>query len=942
MNRLWVVLVVGAVCFACSGPVPSTPLAPSTPEDDVGVGLSPSVIAQMEGLIAEKAARTPAQRKIASQLLYMRAGRFNTAQGQTKGEKLENLAQVDGAGRVLVDVKGDLNAGLQAQTASQGGTVVSTSARHGSMRAWVKLERMEELAANPGVQAVRPAFLATTNRHDAPGAKGKFQTGTQAERIAAVQTAVQRSLKAPLARGASSAAITSSGSVVSEGDSAHGANRARKYFNADGSGVRIGVLSDSDDLKEASIATGDLPPDTVTVPGQDGRPGAGEGTAMMEIVHDLAPGAKLFFASAFNSPESFAENIRTLRFVYHCDIIVDDVIYFFESPYEDDIIAQAVDDVIKDGAMYFSSAGNGGNAADGTSGTWEGDFKSAGTLSTLPSGYEVHDFGSRVISNRVEVGGGPLMLHWSDPGTLDLPASFNDYDLFVLDHDLRNVLVASTDIQDGTGLPFEFLGFNLPPNVRVVVARHPGAKTRAIRTVLFNGELGIATSGSTFGHNSAPNALAIAAVDVAEAVGGKFIAGPTTPVELYSSDGNRRVFYDRNNRPLGGGVTFASGGGELRRTPQLAAADGVATTLPASSGLNPFFGTSAAAPHAAAIAGLIQSAVPHITSSRIRHALIDGALDIEASGFDRNSGAGIVSAMVSMQLAGAHPAVFLDVGAVAVTPVGSDVLLPGGSGTLAVQVVNNGGATARNVRATLASSSPYVTVTQATSFYPDVAPGAAAFNVTPFAFSVSSAAPCGTKLAFSLTLTFSGVGTSPRGLAFLVPTGRPSATAKTFSYAGPVVPIPDGDSAGVDVPLAVSFAEPLSKLVFRVDGTACSSTAGATTVGIDHTWVGDLVFSLTSPAGTKVTLVNRAGGVLNSGNNFCQTVLDDAATASIQDVLVADAPFTGSFSPAKPLGTFAGEPAAGTWTFNVSDNVSFDSGNVRAFSMDVSGYSCTP
>ena len=78
---------------------------------------------------------------------------------------------------------------------------------------------------------------------------------------------------------------------------------------------------------------------------------------MMEIVHDMAPGAKLFFATAYTSPESFADNIRTLRFVYHCDIIVDDVIYYFESPYQDDIVARAVIDVTNDGGRTFLQPG---------------------------------------------------------------------------------------------------------------------------------------------------------------------------------------------------------------------------------------------------------------------------------------------------------------------------------------------------------------------------------------------------------------------------------------------------------------------------------------------------------------------------------------------------------------------------------------------------------
>ena len=65
-----------------------------------------------------------------------------------------------------------------------------------------------------------------------------------------------------------------------------------------------------------------------------------------------------------SSPASFARNIKNLR-TAGCDIIVDDVGYFDESPFQDDIIAQAVDDVTADGAMFFSSAGNEGNFDDG-------------------------------------------------------------------------------------------------------------------------------------------------------------------------------------------------------------------------------------------------------------------------------------------------------------------------------------------------------------------------------------------------------------------------------------------------------------------------------------------------------------------------------------------------------------------------------------------------
>jgi subtilisin-like proprotein convertase family protein len=111
-------------------------------------------------------------------------------------------------------------------------------------------------------------------------------------------------------------------------------------------------------------------------------------------------------------------------------------------------------------------------------------------------------------------------------------------------------------------------------------------------------------------------------------------------------------------------------------------------------------------------------------------------------------------------------------------------------------------------------------------------------------------------------------------------------------------------------------------------------------VGIDHSWVGDLVGTLTSPSGTTVVLFNRPGGSSNSGNNFCQTVLDDSAATSIQNIATADAPWTGTFKPAQPLSAFNGGVADGTWILNVSDNAFIDTGNVRAVSLSVSGFSC--
>jgi subtilisin family serine protease len=76
-------------------------------------------------------------------------------------------------------------------------------------------------------------------------------------------------------------------------------------------------------------------------------------------------------------------------------------------------------------------------------------------------------------------------------------------------------------------------------------------------------------------------------------------------------------------------------------------------------GFNPFFGTSAAAPHAGAIAALVKSADLSLTATQIRGFLMSTAIDIEAAGVDRDSGAGILDAFAAVQAAGVAPHAFV-------------------------------------------------------------------------------------------------------------------------------------------------------------------------------------------------------------------------------------------------------------------------------------------
>lgn len=541
-----------------------------------------SLEAQIAALQAEKSSRTPAQRKLGSQLIFearMRRG-VPVAPGIAQ---LHTEVEVDDRGRALVDVRGRFGADIVSTILTAGGDVISIQLARGTLRAWIPLEWAERLAELSEIEVIRAAGAAFTRKLD-----------------------------------------------TTEGDAAHYADIARSSFGVDGSGVTIGVLSDGVDALASLQASGDLP-STVTVLSGEGGSG-NEGAAMLEIVHDLAPGAALMFATAFTSQASFAANILALR-AAGADVIVDDVGYFAESVFQDDDVAESVNVVTADGALYFSSAGNSGNLNDGTSGVWEGDFTVDGTFNGDP----VHTFGGSILNEVTKDSPFVFTLHWSDPKG----APANDYDLFLTNKPATVIFAASTDIQSGAGDPFEIIGsgFSNDKGRKLIIVRSSGAN-RFLHLNANRGELEFATQGQTSGHSAAREAFSVAAVDARLSPSG--FTG-FEPVQTYSSDGPRRVFFEANGDAITPG-DVSSSGGEVRLKPDIAGADCVST---ASPGFATFCGTSAAAPHLAAISALLieWGGGPDVANpGDVRAALTGTALDIESAGMDRDSGAGIADA----------------------------------------------------------------------------------------------------------------------------------------------------------------------------------------------------------------------------------------------------------------------------------------------------------
>ncbi|TMB22466.1 MAG: hypothetical protein E6J59_03750 [Deltaproteobacteria bacterium] len=416
-------------------------------------------------------------------------------------------------------------------------------------------------------------------------------------------------------------AVTRVGAVTTEGDAAGRADVLRAQ-GLDGTGVVVGVISDGIDSVTAAQATNDLP--EVQVPNDlRCQKGAGdEGTALLEIVHDVAPGAKLLFSG----PASSLDMIDTVECLVDAgaNVIVDDLGFFGEPYFEDGPVAAAVDAAVTAGVSYHSSAGN-----EAEEHLEEDFFPAAG------SNGQVHDFAAGAgdpFNGVVVPGGGTLtcILQWNDP----FGGAADDYDLVLLDADL-NVVAESIDPQVGAQDPIEAVAVvnqtDTDQLANVLVQRFAGAPRRLELFCLGAAamEHGTAT-GSIFGHAALSSVVAVGAMNVHDP--------GLDGVEAFSSHGPARIDFPRL---------------EIRAKPDLVAFDGVAISnaggFPACPPFCAFFGTSAAAPHSAGIAALLLDQDPTLTPAEVQAALTRGAVDIGPPGFDDASGFGRIDALASAE-----------------------------------------------------------------------------------------------------------------------------------------------------------------------------------------------------------------------------------------------------------------------------------------------------
>jgi hypothetical protein len=121
----------------------------------------PPAIAQSEGILGEKAARTPAQQKISSRLLYAVKVHLGDV-SDTEGLMRRSSVKVDADGTTLVDIKSEVTEAVLAKVDALGGKVISSFPQYQAIRARMPLGQIEALAEMRQVIFIRPAAQAIT------------------------------------------------------------------------------------------------------------------------------------------------------------------------------------------------------------------------------------------------------------------------------------------------------------------------------------------------------------------------------------------------------------------------------------------------------------------------------------------------------------------------------------------------------------------------------------------------------------------------------------------------------------------------------------------------------------------------------------------------------------------------------------------------------------
>ena len=427
-----------------------------------------------------------------------------------------------------------------------------------------------------------------------------------------------------------------------------GADVATALYGVTGAGQDIGIISDSFNAKggyATDVANGIAPANVDIV--SDATTGSDEGRAMLELAYSIAPGAS--FSTAEGNPDGLSAEVTALQKA-GATIIADDLSVGGEGLYQNGSATDvAISAAVAANVDYFTSAGNNGNSY------YEQGFTPLATSVAGIGAVTANDFGngSPYLSLTIENGStiNPIFQFGQPFGSFGTGANSPTNSLAIYLLDASGAVVASSTVNDVGVDPtqgFRFENTTSGTAFRLVVVQNGGTVPTGelFKLVLEDGGATINSpnagqgSGDLLGHEMLPGLNSVGAVNQATAPAN----GGSPTVESFSSVGPGTELFDAQGNTLPSPVTVGE--------PQFEAPD---ATLVGSANTNfatsPFFGTSAAAPSAAAVGALVLQADPTLSTTQLTALLLQTV--IPAASANPNVGAGLIQARAGVEIAAA-------------------------------------------------------------------------------------------------------------------------------------------------------------------------------------------------------------------------------------------------------------------------------------------------
>jgi len=384
----------------------------------------------------------------------------------------------------------------------------------------------------------------------------------------------------------------------------------------------------------------------------------------MHLVHDIAPGADLFFLSGTNGFARMANGILQLVSEHNIDIIVDDAKSLAAPFFQKGALAQAVEQAVQHGVTYVTAAGNSARLS------YQSEYRNSYNPALDLNAHDFDPGEATDIFQRVDIPEGKalsLIFQWDSPAfsVSGTAGATTDLDIHLVNSAGQSVIAESVEANLGKD-PIEILEFFNPEGsgqteFNLLISKNSGPDPSLVKYIVFSRFDGSiaehhSKSGTIFGHANIESAITVGAGNFLETP----VYGQESPLlEFFSSAGGQTPWlFDAQGNRIANPTSPDK--------PDVIAPDNVNTKLDLGEDTdgdgNPNFrGTSAAAPHVAGVAALMLQANSNLQPQDIKTILHLTAVDVThrndadrtftGEEYDFDSGYGLVDAHRAVSLA---------------------------------------------------------------------------------------------------------------------------------------------------------------------------------------------------------------------------------------------------------------------------------------------------